>query len=206
MCSRRWTARCPAAMKRFRLSPLLFLLVFSYVLIEGSFDPLLILLFSLIHELGHIGAIGRMGGGINGMSGGGQGFSLQINGLSYRQELIAALAGPAVSLGLALLFGLSALLSGRDLLWFCSFANVALAAMNLLPIYPLDGGRILSSYLALHCDPARQQVIVSTVGLICLLPLLGAAFWQFLSSGYNISLLFVCFYLIGLIKENGYDL
>lgn len=193
-------------MKRFRLSPLLFLLVFSYVLIEGSFDPLLILLFSLIHELGHISAIRRLGGGVSGMSGGGQGFCLQVNGLSYRQELLAALAGPAVSLGLATLFGLLALFSGGKLLWFCSFANLALALMNLLPIYPLDGGRILSAYLALHCEPDRQQAIVGIVGMVCLLPLLGAAFWQFLSSGYNISLLFVCFYLIGLIKENGYDL
>ncbi|PWM43204.1 MAG: hypothetical protein DBX52_00180 [Clostridiales bacterium] len=193
-------------MKKLRLSPLLFLLVFSYVLIEGSFDPLLILLFSLIHEMGHILMIRFFGGGINGFSGGGQGFGLQVNGLSYRQEFWVALAGPLTSILLTLFFGVLALWRRTEHLWFCCFANFALAAMNLLPIVPLDGGRILSAALALRCEPQRQQAVVNIVGLCCLLPLLGAAFWQFLSSGYNISLLFVCFYLIGLIKENGYDL
>ena len=192
-------------MKKVSVSPLLFLLVFAYMLIEGSFDPLLILLFSMLHELGHVVAIRLLGGTLKGFSGQGQGFGLNVEGLSYRGELLAALAGPLMSLLLAVFFGLLADWQGSEDLAFCSFVNLALAGMILLPIMPLDGGRILRAALALRCTPDRQRLIGNMTGLCCLLPMLAIAFWQFLSSGYNVSLLFVCFYLISLIGVNGYD-
>lgn len=181
------------------------LLLISYMLIEGTFDPLLILFFSLLHELGHVLAIRRLGGKLNSMTGQGQGFGLTVEGLSYQGELLAAAAGPLMSLVLAVFFAIFALWRESKDLWFCAFSNAALAGMNLLPIMPLDGGRILRSVLALHCTPDRGRMIGTAAALCCLLPLLAVAFWQFLSSGYNVSLLFVCIYLIGLIKENEYD-
>jgi len=192
-------------MKQVKLSPLLFLLVFSYMLIEGSFRPLGVLGFSLLHELGHVAVIWLLGGRITGFFGRGQGFGLSFGGLSYGGELLAALAGPAVSLLLGATFtGLALWQNSRELA-FCAFANLALGALNLLPIVPLDGGRVLRALLLLYCTPDRARAVGNGVGICVLLPLLGVAFWQFLSSGYNLSLLFVCFYLIGLIGVNGYD-
>lgn len=185
-------------MKRFKISLLPVMLVGAYVLIEGSFDPLWLIGCSLLHELGHMAAIRLLGGRVRSLSGGGQGFALSVNGLSYKGELLAALAGPVASLLLALLFGLAEQ-------WFFCFANGAYALLNLLPIMPLDGGRVLRAILALHCSPSRRQQVLEITGLAFLLPLLGLSFWQFLSSGYNISLLFVSIYLLSLIKENGYD-
>lgn len=166
------------------------------MLIEGSFDPLWVVGFSLLHELGHTVVIRLLGGQIHGFAGGGQGFSLAVNGLSYKGELLVALAGPLTSLLLAGLFWRQP--------FFC-FANAALAALNLLPILPLDGGRVLRCLLAMHCEPHQRIRLQQWIGLAVLLPLLGLAVWQFLSSGYNLSLLFISIYLLFLIKENGYD-
>lgn len=189
-------------MKQLKISPLMVLLLISYMLIEGTFDPLLILLFSLLHEAGHLLAIRALGGKTRELRGQGQGFGLSVEGLSYQGELLAAAAGPAMSLVLAAFFAVFALWRGSKDLWFCAFANFALAGMNLLPVLPLDGGRILNAFLALHCTPDRARGISAAVSLCCLLPLLGLAFWQFLSSGYNVSLLFVCVCLIGLMGRS----
>ena len=174
------------------------MLLLAYILIEGSFAPIRILLFSLLHELGHILAIWLAGGTLQKFSGKGQGFGLQPQGLSYKGEFFAAAGGPLFSLLLAGGFAL-----GKHS-FFC-YANLALGLLNLLPILPLDGGRMLRAMLAQHLPPHLQQRILQWVGLIFLLPLIALAFWQFLASGYNFSLLLICIYLLTLLKENGND-
>ena len=185
-------------MHKFRISPLLPMLLLAYMLIEGSFAPLWFLLFSIAHELGHFIAIRLAGGKTTAFCGAGQGFGLRAAHLSYRGEWLAAAAGPLTSLALAGLFALCRL-------WFYCYANLALGIFNLLPILPLDGGRILKAALSICLPPHQQRLISQIVGLIFLLPLLAIAFWQFLSSGYNPSLLLICIYLLGLLKENGND-
>lgn len=182
-------------MNRLRISPFLLLLLFAYMLIEGSFTPLWILLFSLIHEGGHLLAIWLLGGSVRSFQGGGQGFGIGIRSLSYRGEFWATFAGPITSLLLAAAFAAMGL-------WTFSYANLALGLMNLLPIYPLDGGRMLRAILIETLPLHLQQPILQGIGLLFILPLLALAFWQFLASGYNISLLFICFYLLGLIGQS----
>ena len=174
------------------------MLLLAYMLIEGSFAPLRFLCFSLVHEAGHFIAIRLVGGRIEGFFGAGQGFGLRATRLSYRGELIAAAAGPLTSL---LLAGFFARIGNT---YFC-YTNLALGLMNLLPVFPLDGGRMLHSIFAHTLPEHLQNRLLQAVGILFILPLLALAFWQFLSSGYNISLLFISFYLLFLIKENGYD-
>ncbi len=100
-----------------------------------------------------------------------------------RQELLIALAGPAVNVVLAIiLYGALALSGDLALLRelddagtvTMSFAfvlaqlfaiNVSLAVFNLLPAFPLDGGRVLRALLAMRGgDFAKATVTAALVG------------------------------------------
>ena len=89
---------------------------------------------ALFHELCHGAVAVALGGSMGVIRLGERGATMEVGGLSNGRELLAAAAGPVGSLGLLLL--------GR------CFPRLALCGLvqglyNLLPIYPLDGGRIL---------------------------------------------------------------
>jgi stage IV sporulation protein FB len=79
-----------------------------------------------------------------------------------RIEALIAVAGPAVNFvlaGLALLglvagaaFGLGAGSYGEELLWFFLAVNVMQGGFNLVPAFPMDGGRLLRALLARKRD------------------------------------------------------
>lgn len=96
-----------------------------------------------------------------------------------RHELLIAAAGPlvnvaiiAVLLVVAPLLGIDApsLASGRPapgldtLVWWMLLANVSLVLFNLIPAFPLDGGRMFRALLAMRIGHARATQIASRVG------------------------------------------
>lgn len=114
----------------------------------------------LLHEFGHALTARRFGIGTRGIT------LLPIGGVaelegsprSPREELWVALAGPAVNVVLAVVFGavalsLGALGGGTVLILVAEFtgtlalANVLIGAFNLLPAFPMDGGRVLRALL-----------------------------------------------------------
>lgn len=98
------------------------------------------------------------------------------------RSLLIWLAGPGVNLvlyGLTtlliwILFGVGAVAHSTlfRYLSFFQFINLILALFNLLPIFPLDGGGILYSILAMITSRKRAILITSRVGMlgaICLI-------------------------------------
>ncbi len=141
----------------------------------------------LVHELGHAWAIKHYGYGKSRILLWGMG-GLCMNRANYNDKdgLKIVLAGPIAGalLGLPALAGLFLLpeLSVvTPVLEFAIFVTLGWSVFNLLPIFPLDGGRALMYTLRLTTKMTRDKAarIAGLVGLIVLVPL---AIWA-LSTG-----------------------
>jgi Zn-dependent protease/CBS domain-containing protein len=94
----------------------------------------------------------------------------------WKQELPIAVAGPIVSVALGVIsyvaFAVlpateSAIVeSARFVLAYLALMNVALALFNMLPGFPMDGGRVLRALLARRRPYARATQIAAEVGKV----------------------------------------
>ena len=127
----------------------------------------------LVHELAHCAYALRQGGEVSDIT------LMMIGGVSritrmpegHRHEALMALAGPATSLGLGvLLLGMAALLGGtglvnpRSALANLGTINLVLGLFNLLPAFPMDGGRILRATLTGKLGRVRATQVAGLVG------------------------------------------
>ncbi|WP_052341823.1 site-2 protease family protein [Salinarimonas rosea] len=139
-----------------------------------------LLLFAcvLAHEFGHIFAARRYGirtpsvilSPIGGIA------SLERIPEDPRQELVVAIAGPAVNVVIAvvLFLVLGATLDtanlveienpGLSLLARLAAVNVILVVFNLIPAFPMDGGRVLRALLAMRRPHAEATRIAGRIG------------------------------------------
>lgn len=90
------------------------------------------------------------------------------------QEFWVAIAGPAVNAMIAAVLFLVLLLSGRShemtrgmeggFLVHLMWVNLFIGAFNLLPAFPMDGGRVLRSLLAVRIGRRRATAIAANIG------------------------------------------
>ncbi|UWG46522.1 Zn-dependent protease fused to CBS domain [Halanaeroarchaeum sp. HSR-CO] len=126
----------------------------------------------VLHELGHSLVAIRYGYPIDSITlwilGGIAQLSEQPE--DWRHELLIAIAGPAVSvllgiLSFAFVFVVPAGIDTvRFLLGYLALVNLTLAVFNLLPGFPMDGGRVLRALLARNRPFARATQLAAEVG------------------------------------------
>ncbi len=124
----------------------------------------------ILHEAGHALAARHFGIGTRDITLYPIGGVARLERMPTRplQEIVVALAGPAVNVSLAAVaLGLQPVLAGTDAAWVGSrflLVNVGLAMFNLLPAFPLDGGRVLRALLALKTSYVRATGIAARIG------------------------------------------
>jgi Zn-dependent protease len=131
----------------------------------------------LAHEVGHALVARRAGLRVRGITlwllGGVA--QLEDEPASPRDDLRVAIVGPAVSLGLAVGFGLVAVALGvlgapaivTVVAGWLAVGNVILAVFNLVPAAPLDGGRVLRALLwRRHGNRTRAAVTAANAGQV----------------------------------------
>lgn len=156
------------------------------------------LLACLLHELGHIAMATVFGGRVEALSLTAVGAELQIHYDSpqtYLQDSLVALAGPAVNLlsgGLFTVFG-----------WGLAAAlTLAVGAFNLLPILPLDGGRVVYGLLANRLDPDWAERLMTALSG-CLVGLLVGAGVVAAVHYVNVTLLLTALWLLAGVLRRG---
>ncbi len=128
-----------------------------------------------------------------------------------RQELLIAIAGPAVNLAVAASLFVAVLVTGNRLglalivedgtgraviLSSLMYMNLALVAFNLIPAFPMDGGRVLRAVLARRLSYRTATRISSYVGqALAALFALAAVFPNPVIRDFNPILLFVAVFV-----------
>jgi Zn-dependent protease/CBS domain-containing protein len=139
--------------------------------LRGVVAALLFFVSILLHELGHAVMALRHGIGMRSIT-------LFIFGGVARldhdpddgaTEFKVALAGPLVSLALGVAFYLASLApwagaAAHSVARYLCFINVAVAVFNLLPAFPLDGGRLLRGILWRFAGKGRATRVAALAG------------------------------------------
>lgn len=177
------------------VSPLFFCLFAVLLIYEPQGAAAGCLAASLLHECGHLAVMllrrslpHRIAVGIFGMR-------IETDTklcLSLADEFWIAAGGPLVNL----LCGGVGLLCRNT---YFAMVHFLVAGLNVLPLFPLDGGVMLQCVLYRTLPSQKADAVLRIVSLLVVFPLgvLGAFVW--LRSGYNISLLLVDAYLVFLL-------
>jgi len=187
---------------------------------------LVVLLFVLvlIHELSHSRVAQHYGIGVKSIT------LLPIGGVASmeeipqdpRKELIISVVGPLsnVVLGLLMLAAAPLFFNVRDVFSpgeisnlflsrgfvaayvYLFVVNMTLAVFNLLPAFPMDGGRVFRAFLAMHMDRPRATRIAVTVGQVLAL---GMGIAGLLGGGVFLILVAIFIYFGAQAENTGND-
>jgi Zn-dependent protease/CBS domain-containing protein len=179
--------------------------------VEGVGFTLLLFLCVLLHEFGHAFAARAYGIRTPDIT------LLPIGGVARLermpdkpvQELVVAIAGPAVNVVIAL--GLVAFMAAKlrmsdltdiergGLVENLLAVNVMLVVFNAIPAFPMDGGRVLRALLAMMMDYTLATLIAARVGQVLAVGFAVASFF-----GQSMLLFIAVFVFFGAQQELAY--
>lgn len=170
---------------RFRIDLKIFILIIIFILTKQIKIYAMIMLFAIIHEFGHL-----IAGIVLGMKP--EKFNIKLFGVSIDfsvrekeynvkvkkanyleiKKMFIALAGPLTNILIAIfLIFFNNLNINDDDRVLMIFSNIVLIIFNILPIYPLDGGRILKGLIYIFRGKYIAEKYIHNISYITLVML-----------------------------------
>ncbi len=189
----------------------IFLFVFLFLITSQIEMYILLMIFAIIHELGHViaGLILKFKPEEIRITPVGLQVSFSIDSIEYNEKVnrakvlnikkaIIALAGPMTNLSISsivILFGMFYKeIQYTYIYQVVIYANLLIALFNLIPIYPMDGGRVLKEVLHIIFGKKKAYkvtYIISKTVLILLTMLSSIAILYI----HNLAILIIIAYL-----------
>lgn len=198
---------------RFRIDLKIFLFLILFYFTKQIETYVIIIVFAIIHELGHL-----MAGLIMGMKPEkielmpyGISISFKLKPKDYNKKILkanlleikkilVAIAGPFTNL-LIIIFATHLKIELFSNL-IIIYANLLLILFNLVPIYPLDGGRILKGIISIFKGKKKAEQTINKISIIIGIIISALGIW-ILINNKNIAILFFLLYIwIIIIQEN----
>lgn len=198
---------------KFTIHPLFIAFGIYFAIIGKVFSFLIFTISAVIHEMGHQFVAQKRGYTLKRLVLMPYGAVIygENSQMTYEDEMIIAISGPIVSLLIASFF--------VSIWWLvplsypytelCVLANLTIGTVNLLPAYPLDGGRVLLSMLSIYIKRKTALIVCKVIGIL-LSALIFAVYvysWVIKTPNHSI-LFFALFMLFGNIfvsKDNSYQ-
>lgn len=177
---------------RLRVNILFFPLLAASILGRYAAAFLLSYLCAVLHELAHIAAARKLNVGISYIE-------IQPFGVccclkseiiqNPSAEIVIALVGPLSNFAAAAVVYLLPFTNEYTL--YFTECNIAIAAINLVPALPLDGGRVLRASLTLAIGSLRAYNITVKFSRLPIVLILSAAVYGLLTHSFNFSLILI---------------
>lgn len=191
---------------KFSLHPLFIVFGIYFAFTGKVFSFLVYTLSAVIHEFGHYARSEKLGYALDKIVLMPYGAIIKgdIEKIRYKDEILISLAGPFYNL-VILVFCIALWWVFPDTYPYTDIivtANLSLIIVNLIPCYPLDGGRFLLATLSLFTSRKNARRIVKTLGLIFAFTILGLFIYSIFTT-INITILFFSLFMfVGVLSSS----